>query len=95
MAIATLLTLSAGVPFVPVFWGVLVVLSFGGLLLPTHTAVSRISRYIFAASLLALLAGHVLKFGAASFGVSALGVNVTLFLLAVAVLTFNRKNPGI
>ncbi|MFT4077316.1 MAG: PepSY-associated TM helix domain-containing protein [Asticcacaulis sp.] len=82
MALATLTTITAGLPYIPVFWGLTLVLSLSGLCLPSQGQVSRIGRYALAASLLALVAGHVLRFGATSFSQTALGLNLTLLVLA-------------
>jgi uncharacterized iron-regulated membrane protein len=91
MALASLLIVTAGVPFVPVFWGSTIALSLAGLLARLQADASKIGRCVFAGALLALVAGHVSRFGAASFGQSALGLNITLTALAVIVLAFTLR----
>ena len=85
LAVATLTTLTAALPFVPVFWGQTIALSLAGLAVSSQSSLSKISRYVFAASLLALVIGHVIKFGTASVSQTALGLNLTL--LGLAALT--------
>lgn len=87
LSIATLTTLTVAMPFVPVFWGLTVMLSLGGLLVSSRTLLSKIGRYVFAGSLLLLLSGHVLRYGVASLGEASLGLNLTLVALAVIVFT--------
>ena len=82
LSIATLTTLTAAMPFVPVFWGLTVALSLAGLLVSSQALLSKIGRYVFTASLLTLVVGHVLRFGAASFSQTALGLNLTLLVLS-------------
>jgi len=93
LAIATLTTLTAAIPFVPVFWGLTIALSLAGLRVSSQSSLSRIGRYVFTASLLALVTGHVIRFGAASFSQSALGLNITLLVLAAltAGLTWRQS----
>ncbi|HTN40459.1 MAG TPA: PepSY domain-containing protein, partial [Asticcacaulis sp.] len=86
MAIATLATVTARLPFVPVFWGLTVALSLASLLATSQAHLSVIGRYVFASSLLALAAGHVLRFGAAAFSSGALGLNLTFCLLAAITI---------
>lgn len=90
MVVATLLTMAAAVPFAPVFWGVTVVLSLAGLLAPSVPLVSRVGRYVFAASLLALVVTHILKFGQFSF-TAGLGINLSLLALAAVVTALTLK----
>ena len=85
LSIATLTTLTTALPFVPVFWGLTAALSLAGLLVSSQPSLSQIGRYVFTASLLALVIGHVIKYGAASVSQTALGLNV--ILLALAALT--------
>ena len=82
LALATLTTLTIAAPFVPVFWGLTTAFSLAGLLVASQSFLSRIGRYVFAGSLLALVTGHMLRFGAASFSQTALGLNLTLVILA-------------
>ena len=100
MAIATLATVTARLPFVPVFWGLTAALSLAGLLAASQARLSEIGRYVFASSLLALAAGHVLRFGAAAFSSSALGLNLTFCVLAaitIGLTLWQRKKvaPGL
>lgn len=82
LTLATLTTLTATLPFVPVFWGLTVVLSLAGLLAASQVILSKIGRYLFAGSLLLLVAGHVVRSGANSFSQAALGLNMTMLVLA-------------
>lgn len=91
IAIATLTTITAVLPFVPVFWGLTVALSLVGLLATSQTRLSVIGRYVFAGSLLALVAGHVVRFGAASFSQTALGLNLTLLILAAITVSLTWR----
>ena len=93
MAIAALMTLMVSVPYVPVFWGIAVVQSLLGLAGRSQTEVSTINRCVLAVSLLALVVGHVFRFGLLSFS-TGLGVNLSLFVLAVALLASGLIKSG-
>lgn len=91
MALATLTTITSGLPYIPVFWSLTTTLSLAGLLAPGQPQLSRLSRYVFSASLLALVAGHSLRFGAASFSQTSLGLNLTLIILALVTILLTLK----
>ncbi len=91
MALAALATITAAIPFVPVFWGLTIALSLAGLLATSQASLSQIGRYVFASSLLALIGGHIIRFGAASFSQTALGLNLTLLILAVLTIGLTAR----
>jgi uncharacterized iron-regulated membrane protein len=94
IAVAMLTTLTLAIPFIPVFWSLTALLSVAGLLAPSQPLLSRLGRYVFAGSLLALVAGHILHFGAASFSQAALGLNLSLLAMAaITVILTLRHHP--
>jgi uncharacterized iron-regulated membrane protein len=94
LSLATLTTLTAAMPFVPVFWGLTIALSLAGLLASSQSRLSRIGRYGFAVSLLVLVIGHIIRFGAASFSPAALSLNLTLLVLAALTAGLTWRQGG-
>ncbi len=93
LAIAALVTLTAHFPYVPVFWLTIAALTLAGLAGRTYTKVSKIGRCTLAASLLALVAAHALRFGMLAF-TAGLGVNLSLLALAMALLVLVARPPA-
>jgi len=94
LSIATLTTLTATIPFVPVFWGLTAGLSLAGLLASSQPSLSRTGRYVLTAALLALVMGHVIKYGAASASQTAVGVNLSLTGFSVICAISTLRLPG-
>lgn len=84
-----------GLPSTALFWLLLLAAAGYGLRRGDPKATRRDLQALGAATLLLLLAGHVLRFGAAAFGPAALGVNLALLLTAAALaLLAWRQRPA-
>lgn len=95
MATATVLTMTATAPFVPVFWGLLTALSLGALALRTPARVSALGVLLAGLSLLALPLIHVARFQAVALSAAGLWPNLSFAVLGLALVALAVARGGV